>query len=428
MLYLLLLRVNFFPFSRIIKQQTKCLFQTYRHTTVFEYKKKEKKKGGMTKMAKNIHDLAKEAFDNGNYQLAMDLFQRALQSGYMDYSTLQVNHDSDNLNTILLIDSYFGYGDALARCGHIKESVCVYAFICDRLGYTVSVDKLRHLTYGLIESILPASASYPSQHQHSPLTGSSASTASVPNAPVIIAPTTPPASDKYSIMNDTISAVMYKQHYLNGNKMTVYNPAFDVNVTDDDLVTSKMNNKNIDFINSTSNSNNNNNTNNNENNENNNTNNDSNNNNNLMRKSSNNICNSDRTVLLDKCISKDIIECDPLQCPLCDDILMWPVTMNCGHSYCRQCVYGQTQCFVCGKRFIQYGYGLKQDVSISRLIEKWWQPLIHAQFLNAEAEVYLRQNAFDEALKSCNSSLQKRKFFFFNFSSLFMPFQKLSIT
>lgn len=322
-------------------------------------------------MAKNIHDLAKEAFDNGNYQLAVNLFKRALQSGYVNYSVLHGDHESDNLNTIFLIDSYFGYGDSLARCGHIKESFRVYAFICDRLGYTVSVDKLKHLTCGLIESVSPVVATFTVPQN------SSSSSSSMTSAPAS-SPASLPAPTKYTsnACNDTINEI-HKQHYLSVSQVNPYNSEFEMNVATE--VNSKM-----DFINSNSNSN--------------------------LKKSSNVISNSDRTVLLDKCINKDINECDPLQCPLCDDILMWPVTMNCGHSYCRQCVYNQTQCYVCGKKFIQYGYGLKQDVLISRLIEKWWQPLIHAQFLNAEAELYLQQNALDEALKSCNASLQKRKF------------------
>lgn len=45
-------------------------------------------------------------------------------------------------------------------------------------------------------------------------------------------------------------------------------------------------------------------------------------------------------------------ECvDALYCPICEDILKYPVTSLCGHTYCRECCFGRTNCIVCGQNF-----------------------------------------------------------------------------
>lgn len=42
---------------------------------------------------------------------------------------------------------------------------------------------------------------------------------------------------------------------------------------------------------------------------------------------------------------------DALYCPICEDILKYPVTSLCGHTYCRECCFGCTKCIVCGQKF-----------------------------------------------------------------------------
>lgn len=42
---------------------------------------------------------------------------------------------------------------------------------------------------------------------------------------------------------------------------------------------------------------------------------------------------------------------DPLCCPICEDVLKYPVTSLCGHTFCRECCFGRTKCIVCGQRF-----------------------------------------------------------------------------
>ncbi|XP_070510085.1 LON peptidase N-terminal domain and RING finger protein 3 [Chironomus tepperi] len=47
--------------------------------------------------------------------------------------------------------------------------------------------------------------------------------------------------------------------------------------------------------------------------------------------------------------SCDIV--DPLCCPVCEDVLKYPVTSLCGHTYCRECCFGRTKCIVCEQKF-----------------------------------------------------------------------------
>jgi RING-type zinc-finger len=170
---------------------------------------------------------------------------------------------------------------------------------------------------------------------------------------------------------------------------------------------------------------------------------------------------------------------DPLCCPICEDVLKYPVTSLCGHTFCRECCFGRTKCIVCGQKFpvinttsqnqLEPSHqqpsssrssstgattsstgsqvlknstitssnegasrcvessgsdmdvyqsvddaggrcgGFEQDILVRRLVEKWWSPLLKASELNEEAERYLERNLSDEALKSCNQSLEAGK-------------------
>lgn len=50
--------------------------------------------------------------------------------------------------------------------------------------------------------------------------------------------------------------------------------------------------------------------------------------------------------------------------------------------------------------------GFEQDILIRKLVEKWWAPLLKASELNKEAEQHLERDLLDEALKTCNQSLE----------------------
>lgn len=50
-------------------------------------------------------------------------------------------------------------------------------------------------------------------------------------------------------------------------------------------------------------------------------------------------------------LSSAINDNDALCCPVCEDVLKYPVTSLCGHTYCRECCFGRTKCIVCGQKF-----------------------------------------------------------------------------
>lgn len=78
-------------------------------------------------------EMAKEAFASRNYRLAVEMYERCLKQQAPNFELL------------------LGYGDSLARCGRIRESVDVYSR-CLALG-NVPSDKLRHLVNALLEEL-----------------------------------------------------------------------------------------------------------------------------------------------------------------------------------------------------------------------------------------------------------------------------------
>lgn len=297
-----------------------------------ENSREKKKKSLLFKMANNIHKLAKEALDNGNYQLAVELFECIFQISDK-LSTMSATTADDPL---LTIDTYIGYGDSLARCGRMHESFDVFVFICTQLGYAVPLDKLKQLTIGLLESVASTTPS------SSPSSASSSSSPAMAEA----ASTTTPVTRRHSShsvashTDDAIDAII-----CGGSKNKCDGRQGSLALERSLLETNKC-------------------------------------------------CN----------------DIDPFACPVCYDVLVLPVTIACGHTYCRDCIYDQSHCYVCGKALQVYGNKFKQDVLIGRLIEKWWSPMLQARAHNDEAEMWLRQNALDQALKSSNASLEKCKY------------------
>ncbi|KAK0085172.1 hypothetical protein PV326_006003, partial [Microctonus aethiopoides] len=60
-------------------------------------------------MLKRMTDIAKEAFASHNYDLAVEMYERNLK------------HQTPSLDMLI------GYGDSLARCGRIRDSIDVFA-------------------------------------------------------------------------------------------------------------------------------------------------------------------------------------------------------------------------------------------------------------------------------------------------------------
>lgn len=291
-------------------------------------------------MANSVIDVAKEAFANANYHLAMDLFEQILR-----FETHPNENGPSLPSSLLMMDTYFGYADSLARTGNIKESFDVYAFICGRMGHAVPLDRLKHLTIGLLDSV--------SSMRH--MGGG-------------LVPPSGPSSFTTFTSNNYHSNNHYNKRKNGSNKISANGGAMAPTQQNNYKISDSANDADDD-------------------------------------------ADDDASSLDSTELAMDHLNgVDPLACAICEDVLMWPVTTVCGHTFCRQCSYGQTQCRVCGKKFLMYGDSFKQDVLISRLVEKWWTPDIQAQLINVNSKAYLRQNLLDDALKSCNASLEKSKF------------------
>lgn len=86
-------------------------------------------------------ELACEEFANGNYQIAVEIYEQCLRNN--DQLLLHNNK----------LELYYGYGDALARSGRIRDSFDVYTYISTHFISTVPLDKLKHLTFALLDSV-----------------------------------------------------------------------------------------------------------------------------------------------------------------------------------------------------------------------------------------------------------------------------------
>jgi late competence protein required for DNA uptake (superfamily II DNA/RNA helicase) len=59
-----------------------------------------------------------------------------------------------------------------------------------------------------------------------------------------------------------------------------------------------------------------------------------------------------------------------LQCPHCDDIFDEPVTLTCGHTYCRACVIPQRQCVECAMANVFTSVNVKKDTPRNAILSE----------------------------------------------------------
>lgn len=101
---------------------------------------------------------------------------------------------------------------------------------------------------------------------------------------------------------------------------------------------------------------------------------------------------------------------DLLECPLCLFLMCEPVTMSCGHTFCRRCVGGQilpSKCPACKVRLKQKEVkGMKNNVLLISVVEKCCPDETR---MKCHVQEKLKANEFVEALRIANEGLDLGK-------------------
>ncbi|XP_073446623.1 LON peptidase N-terminal domain and RING finger protein 2 [Dendrobates tinctorius] len=103
---------------------------------------------------------------------------------------------------------------------------------------------------------------------------------------------------------------------------------------------------------------------------------------------------------------------DLFSCPLCGLLLLDPVTLNCGHSFCKRC-RKSTECSCCNHRIKGKAEGyeapcldLKVNVVLGNLIEKWFGAETKVRRLSVEGDILWENNDLIGALEKFNTALE----------------------
>ena len=100
---------------------------------------------------------------------------------------------------------------------------------------------------------------------------------------------------------------------------------------------------------------------------------------------------------------------DILECPLCLFLMCEPVTMACGHTFCRRCVGGYlpSKCPVCKERLKQRDVkSMKNNIMLISVIEKCCPDETKTK---CQVQEKLKSNDFTEALRIANEGLNLGK-------------------
>lgn len=102
-----------------------------------------------------------------------------------------------------------------------------------------------------------------------------------------------------------------------------------------------------------------------------------------------------------------------LDCPACNRLMAEPVTVACGHSYCRSCLQHAflSKCKSCHEE-IGPKHLLRANVLLCGLLEKWFPEEIQKTKRIAEVKDLLRSKHFTQALSLASKLLQSGNFLF----------------
>ncbi|XP_069826983.1 LON peptidase N-terminal domain and RING finger protein 2 [Dendropsophus ebraccatus] len=106
---------------------------------------------------------------------------------------------------------------------------------------------------------------------------------------------------------------------------------------------------------------------------------------------------------------------DLFSCPMCRLLLLDPVTLTCGHCFCKKCLCDResTECSCCSNRIKGKAEGheapgmdLKVNVVLGNLMEKWFGAETKVRRLSAEGDALWQNKDLVGALEKYNAALE----------------------
>lgn len=99
---------------------------------------------------------------------------------------------------------------------------------------------------------------------------------------------------------------------------------------------------------------------------------------------------------------------DVFDCPNCHRFLGEPVTINCGHSYCKRCLHRRllSKCKLCGDALTGEE---KVNVSLFGLLDKWFPEELKTLKLVNEVDELCRRKCYHEAVSLATDVIQRGK-------------------
>ena len=94
-------------------------------------------------------------------------------------------------------------------------------------------------------------------------------------------------------------------------------------------------------------------------------------------------------------------------CRICEGIFLQPVTIACGHTFCRGCLARDISrsCRQCGQKIVS-GCMLQTNVLMKGLSEKWWPEEVRAARLREQGNELAQRNKIDAAMAKYGEALQ----------------------
>jgi len=119
-------------------------------------------------------------------------------------------------------------------------------------------------------------------------------------------------------------------------------------------------------------------------------------------------------------------------CQYCKELLYQPVTLSCGHTFCRLCLESvdEQTCFICGKTFTESVDTFKNNVSLISILQKLHENEWKGRTLTAQGIRFLKNQKWDLAVEKFTATLEITPYShvaYLNRAKAFIKLRKLNI-